>query len=191
LRHTEVEHVRLVEIDALVVEACRAHFAWTAAALDDPRVELTIGDGVAFVRETSEHFDVVLIDSTDPIGPAAPLFGADFYRDVRRILAEPGIVVAQAETPWYQARAQRALLETLRRRFRRIQLYNYSNLTYPGGLWSFAFASDDLHPVVDLDPTRLQRAGLACRYYNAAVHGAAFSLPEFVLQAVGDLIDRP
>ncbi len=116
LRHPSVEHVRLVEIDQMVVDACREHLPATAACLSDPRVQVTIADGVRFVAETDERYDVVLVDSTDPIGPAAPLFGREFYGNVRDVLTERGIVVSQAENPFYEQAAQRSLLATLRDR---------------------------------------------------------------------------
>ena len=85
LRHRSVERCRLVEIDEMVVNACRRFIPQTASCLDDPRVEVTIADGVEFVATTGETYDVVLVDSTDPIGPAKPLFGSDFYRNVKRL----------------------------------------------------------------------------------------------------------
>ncbi|MFO7654687.1 MAG: polyamine aminopropyltransferase [Candidatus Krumholzibacteriia bacterium] len=189
LRHPSVEHVRLVEIDAMVVDACREHLRLTSAALDDPRVQVTIGDGVAFVRDTADRYDVVLVDSTDPIGPAQPLFGREFYGDVKRVLTRQGIVVSQGENPWYEGAAQRSLMGTLRDVFPQLNLYDYSNLTYPGGLWSFSFASLGLRPVGDLKPERAVAAGLPGRYYNLDIHRAAFALPEFARVAVAEYLD--
>ena len=96
LRHPCVRHCTLVEIDEQVLEACRRHLPVTAAALDDPRVEVRIDDGVAHVARTDERYDLVIVDSSDPIGPAVPLFGSEFYDNVRRVLTERGMVVAQA-----------------------------------------------------------------------------------------------
>jgi spermidine synthase len=180
LRHSSVRHCRLVEIDPLVLEGCREHIPQTAAALGDARVEVTVGDGVEFVAKTDERYDLVIVDSTDPIGPATPLFGPEFYRNVRRVLNDDGIVVSQAESPFYEAEQQRSLLEILAGLFRRVQLYNYVNLTYPGGLWSFSLAcKSDLCPIGDFDPQRVRRSGLEFRWYGPAVHQAAFVLPGF------------
>ena len=178
LQHPSIESVRLVEIDALVVEACREHIPVTAAALDDPRSTVTIADGVEFVARTDERFDLVIVDSTDPIGPATPLFGSRFYADVARVLEPGGLVVSQAESPFYEPERQRSMLKILSGEFERTAIYNYSNLTYPGGLWSFTFAGN-LCPVGDFDVSRVDAAGLDCRYYNKAVHRGAFILPEF------------
>jgi len=180
LRHPGIEYVRLVEIDAAVVEACRRHIPLTAAALDDPRVEVALEDGVAYVARTKERYDLVLVDSTDPIGPAAPLFGGMFYDDVRRLLTDDGVVVSQAESPFYELETQAAFVALLRERFARLAVYNYTNLTYPGGLWSFTFASrGELCPTADFDPRRVAASGIDFRYYSAAVHLAAFALPRF------------
>jgi spermidine synthase len=196
LRHPSVTHCKLVEIDENVVEACRRHIPQTAAALDDPRVEITIADGVSYAARTAERFDLIVVDSSDPEGPAVPLFGAEFYGDVHRVLTDRGVVVSQAESPFYESSAQASLVRVLSERFRRVRIYNYSNLTYPGGLWSFSFAAKgDLCPVGDFDPRRVERAGLSFHYYNAAVHRAAFALPSFQLEQLGSLLtplkDRP
>jgi spermidine synthase len=189
LRHPAVEQIRLVEIDPKVVEGCRAHIRQTAAALEDPRVELSIGDGVAHVATTRERYDLVLVDSTDPIGPAEPLFGSEFYANVKRVLSDDGVVVSQAESPFYEAEAQAALLQVLQPLFTRVQLYNYSNLTYPGGLWSFSFAAKgDLCPVGDFDPARVEASGLEFQYYGAAVHRAAFVHPAFQARQLAGLV---
>jgi len=189
LRHTGVEYVRLVEIDPKVIEGCREHIPSTSAALDDPRVEVVIEDGVAYVARTEDRYDLVLVDSTDPIGPATPLFGSEFYSNVKRLLTDEGVVVSQAESPFYEPEAQSSLLKVLGGLFARVQLYNYSNLTYPGGLWSFSFAAKgDCCPVGDFDPQRVEASGLSFRYYNADVHRAAFVHPEFQARDLKELI---
>lgn len=189
LRHASVSHCRLVEIDEEVIEACRRHLPQTAAALEDPRVEVSIEDGVSYVAGTAERYDLIIVDSTDPVGPAVPLFGAEFYGNVARILTDEGIVVSQAESPFYEAPAQISLLKVLRGLFNRVRVFNYSNLTYPGGLWSFSFAGkSDLCPVGDFDGERVERSGMSFYYYNAAVHRAAFALPAFQLEQLGDLL---
>lgn len=190
LRHDSIEHVRLVEIDPMVLRGCREHFPFTAPALDDPRVEVTVADGVAFVRDTDERYDLVIVDSTDPIGPATPLFGEAFYRDVARVLADGGLVVSQAESTFYEEARQRSMLTILGGIFRRTRLYNYVNLTYPGGLWSFTIAAKgDLCPLRDFDPERVAASGMEFRYYSADIHRAAFALPAFQRKALRELLD--
>ena len=186
LRHPSVEECVVVEIDSMVVQACRDHIPQTSVSFDDDKVELIIGDGVAYVAETNRTFDVVLVDSTDPIGPAQPLFGEAFYRNVHRALASDGIVVSQGETPWYRQNVQRELSGILHTVFARNHVYNFSNLSYPGGLWSFTFASKGLHPLRDVDANRAQQR--CFHYYNNDVHWAAFALPTFQQRSVNGVV---
>jgi spermidine synthase len=192
LRHPSVTACRLVEIDATVVSACRQHLPQTAAALEDSRVEVSVEDGVAYVARAAERYDVVIVDSGDPAGFAVPLFGDRFYADVERLLTDDGIVVSQCQSPFNDLTAQARLLETLGRCFPRVHIYNYCNLTYPGALWSFTFAGKGpRNPVEDLDPRRVADSGLSCFYYNAAVHRAAFCLPQFQAAALRHLLASP
>ena len=185
LRHPGVERCVLVEIDGLVVEASRKYIPSTAAKLSDRRAAVLIEDGVKFVRETSERFDVVIVDSTEPFGPAKALFGTAFYKDVKRVLTEDGIVVSQAGSPFYEIGTIKNLDSILKRVFPVVDAYLFTNLTYPGGLWAFTYASKGLRPVKDFRPARVKAAKLPLRWYNADVHAAAFALPNFVRKALG------
>jgi spermidine synthase len=188
LRHPGVRACRMVEIDEMVVNACREHIPLTASSLDDPRLDLTIGDGVKFVEETDERFDVVLVDSTDPVGPAQPLFGEPFYRNVLRVLNPDGVVVSQGESPFYEAETQRSMLRILHTVFDHTHIYNFPNLTYPGGFWSFTFASRGLCPLDDFDLARVAASGIHFRYYTEGIHRAAFALPAFMKDEVQDYL---
>jgi spermidine synthase len=187
LRHKNVEQVVMVEIDSMVVDACREFIPQTASALNDPRLELIIGDGVQYVKGQHKPFDVILVDSTDPIGPAQPLFGIDFYRDIYTLLSEDGIVVSQGESPFFHAEVQTSMVKLLASIFPIIRSYNFSNLTYPGGLWSFSFASKKYHPLRDFDAARVAASGLEFDYYNSGIHTGAFSLPSFMLKELGPI----
>lgn len=190
LRHASVEKCTMVEIDAMVVEACRAHIPQTAKDLDHPKMNLIIGDGVEFVKNTLEKFDVIIVDSTDPIGPAQPLFGKEFYQDVYNCLADDGIVVSQGESSWYALDIQQSLLGVLNQVFTHSYLYSFSNLTYPGGLWSFTFATKKYHPTKDFNQQRVLDSGLEFDYYNHQLHSAAFALPSFVKKGLKGLISN-
>ncbi|MCB9397324.1 MAG: polyamine aminopropyltransferase [Acidobacteria bacterium] len=188
LRHKSVQHCTMVEIDGLVIEACRQHLQQTACALDDPRLNLIVGDGVAFVANSQETFDVIIVDSTDPVGMAAPLFGESFYQNVNRILSSDGIVVAQAESPYFHPEQQKAVLSRMANIFARVHLYNYYNLTYPGNTWGFAFATKGLCPIQNLDLRRVEQSGLEMQYYTTAMHRAAFALPAFQQRALAECL---
>jgi len=190
LRHANVEKCVMVEIDKMVVDACIEHIPQTSQVLrGHERLELRIDDGVKYVKESPDKsFDVILIDSTDPIGPATPLFGKDFYSHVHRILADDGIVVAQGESPFHNQDVQQSMLGVMRNFFPKTYIYNFSNLTYPGGLWSFSMASKSLCPVGDFNPKRVLESDLKFEYYSPAGHKAAFAIPEFQKRSLSGLL---
>ena len=184
LKHKSVERCVLVEIDGLVVEASRKYIPLTASKLSDKRAVVRIEDGVKFVRETEERFDVVIVDSTEPFGPAKALFGTAFYKDVNRVLTKDGIVVSQAGSPFYEISTIKNLDRILAKVFPVVGAYLFTNLTYPGGLWAFTYASKGLRPVKDFRPARVKAAKLPLRWYNADVHAGAFALPNFLRSAL-------
>jgi spermidine synthase len=188
LKHSSVEKVHLVEIDEAVVRACRLHIPQTAACLDDERVVVNIEDGVSFTAKSKEKFDVVLVDSTDPIGPATPLFGEDFYSSVYTCLNDEGIVVAQGESAFYEGEMQSKILTILASQFAATYIYNYTNMTYPGSLWSFVVGTKGLCPLRDFDERRFSRLSLNTRYYNPSIHRASFALPEFMRDKFDSLL---
>jgi len=190
LRHKSVEKCVMVEIDEMVVNACKEFIPQTSSSLNDPRLELIIGDGIKYVNETTEKFDVILVDSTDPIGPAEPLFNISFYKDIEKCLSDDGIVVSQGESPFYFDEMQKKLLGIKKEVFPITTLYNFSNLTYPGGLWSFTVGSKKYHPVKDFDQERVTNSGLTFEYYNSGIHQAAFAIPSFMRQNLGEYIQE-
>jgi len=189
LKHPTVERVVLVEIDEAVVEACRTHFPSVRSAFEDPRLEVRFEDGLHYVAECSRSFDVVIVDSTDPVGPGAGLFERPFYENIAALLTQSGILITQAESPFYHRDTQRVMLENQKPFFRRLHLYLYPTLAYPGGLYSFGFASLGPHPLKDLRSASIKDADLYARYYNRQIHAAAFMLPNFVKDSLHGLID--
>ena len=185
LRHPSVESCTLVEIDGLVVEASRRFIPQTAGALSDRRSRVLIADGVRFVAETKENFDVVIVDSTEPFGPAKELFGPAFYKDVKRILTDDGVVASQAGSPFYEISTIKNLFKITKPIFPVVEVCLFNNLTYPGGLWAFTFATKGLHPVRDFVPARVRKAKMRLRWYNADIHAACFALPNFLRAELG------
>ena len=191
IRHPGVEKCVMVEIDEVVVNACVEHIPQTSSMLKDPRIELIIGDGVKYVEEAAkkdEKFDVILVDSTDPIGPAQPLFGHEFYENIFKSLSDDGLVVSQGESPFYQTQMQKKLVQILHETFPIVSLYNFNNMTYPGGLWSFTFGSKKFHPLKDFDSKRVDDSNLEFEYYNKDIHRGAFALPNFQRKEVADFL---
>jgi spermidine synthase len=188
-KHSSLERIVMVEIDEVVVQACRRHLPTLSRSMDDPRLELIFDDGATYVAETDERFDVVIIDSTDPEGPGLGLFAAPFYENVAGVLTASGILITQAESPFYGQAIQRSMFSDQRPFFAKLHVYLYTTLTYPGGLYSFGFASTGLCPLKDFDPARVENSAIVTRYYNPGVHRAAFMLPGFIKEDLGDLLN--
>jgi len=178
LKHP-VEQATMVEIDRAVVEVSRAFLPGIAGgAFDDPRARLLIADGIAFVRETADRFDVILVDSTDPKGPGVALFSEEFFAMCARVLTSGGLVAMQSGSPLYQ----RDLLDGVRRHlsavFPLVIPYWAAVPAYPGTLWSFTMASHGADPRNVDDETVVRRTGgFGLRYYTAVTHRAALVLP--------------
>ncbi|PLX94402.1 MAG: spermidine synthase [Desulfuromonas sp.] len=186
MKHPGVEQAILCEIDGLVIEKSIELLPSMACEIDgsNPRVKLHVDDGLAYIRDHQNEFDVILVDSTDPIGPAVGLFEEDFYRLVHGALKEDGIMVAQSESPFYHADIQKAMYGNLRNVFPIVEMYQAFIPTYPSGLWSFAFASKKYHPVNDFDQQRAANRGFHTRYYNEQLHLGAFMLPTFARENI-------
>jgi len=186
VRHPGVELATLCEIDGLVVDKSVELLPSLASAIDGrhPRVKLHIDDGLAYIRAHQNAFDIILVDSTDPIGPAVGLFEEDFYRLVSGALKEDGIMVAQSESPFYHAEIQKNMYTNLRSVFPIVEMYQAFIPTYPSGLWSFAFASKKYHPIRDFNRERAARRDFHTRYYNEDLHLGAFMLPTFARENI-------
>ncbi len=168
-----------VEIDERVVEAARRFLPTMAQSYDHPSHRLVIGDGVEYVRRRAETYDVVLVDSTDPVGPAEGLFREEFFRDVFHCLSPQGMVAIQTESPLFSSSLVRRVQEDLARVFPVVRLYWGPVVTYPGGVWSYSVGSRGPDPR-HFDPARTR--GLDTRYYCEETHRAAFALPPFLRQ---------
>ncbi len=181
VKYASVEKAILAEIDGEVIEASRRYLPEISSALDHPRVEIIIEDGVEHVRKYREHYDVIIVDSTEPVGPAIALFTREFYQDAYAALRKDGILVAQTESPFFNRDLIRNAYCQLDSIFPLTSLYLASIPTYPSGLWSFVLASKEHDPLkVHLPRHSLEKM----RYYCADVHRGAFALPLFVRELV-------
>ena len=188
VRHPLIEQAVLCEIDGLVIDKALEFLPGMAAAIDGrhPKVKVRVADGLAYIREHLDAFDVILVDSTDPIGPAVGLFEEDFYRLVFAALKADGIMVAQSESPFYHAEIQRNMYRNLRSVFPVVEMYQAFIPTYPSGFWSFAFASKKYHPLKDFDRERAAKRDFHTRYYNEDLHIGAFMLPTFARDNIAE-----
>jgi len=177
VKHPSVDKAVLVEIDERVVEVSKQYLPEISCALDHEKVEVVIDDGIKYVKENKNQFDVVIIDSTDPVGPAEGLFSSDFYRSVYECLREDGIMVAQAESPFFDRKFIREILSNIGSSFPLTRLYTSFVPTYPGGYWGFALGSKKYDPV-EADPARFDK--IDTRFYTPEIHKASFVLPKYV-----------
>lgn len=188
-RYPGIEKIDMVEIDEAVIRLCRRFLPQTAAVFDrEPRLTLTIGDGVDFVAKAADGaYDLLLVDSTDPVGPGEGLFSAAFYQDCYRILSPKGIMINQQEGAfypqdiWEMQRAHKKVSAI----FPVSKLYGFNMPTYASGYWYFGFASKGLDPLQDHHADQWRRLGLKTKYYNADIHRASFALPNYVLDVLG------
>ncbi len=189
VKHPEVEAVTQVEIDAQVIEMCKKYLPnHSAGAFDDPRATIIIDDGVNFVRSTDEQFDVIISDSTDPVGPGEVLFSSPFYEGVKRCLKPGGVFVAQNGVVFMQGDEVTTSAQRLRPLFSDVHFYHAAVPTYVGGAMTFAWATDDAQlrqqPVAVIRE-RFERSGIQTRYYTPEVHVGSFALPRYVLDLMG------
>jgi len=187
-KHASIEHITQVEIDDQVVEMCKEFLPkHSAGAYDDPRVNIVIDDGANFVRTCTEKFDVIISDSTDPIGPGDVLFTSDFYENCKNCLAEDGILVTQNGVAFMQLDEVTTTAKRLKPYFSDQSFYCAAVPTYIGGVMTFAWATDNKTYRTLNDNVIKQRfntAGITCRYYNPAIHAASFALPQYIVNAL-------
>lgn len=184
LRHESVEQVTMVEIDRGVVDMCVRHLpSISNGAFDNPRLDLQIADGAKFVEETDGRWDVIIVDSTDPIGPGEVLFRESFYKACKRCLTDGGILVTQNGVPFVQGSEVTNSFERLSPHFADVWFYTAAVPTYQGGFMAFGWASDNAalrqQPVSEI-AARFAASGLECRYYTPEAHVGAFGLPAFI-----------
>jgi len=189
LRHAQVESATLCEIDRSVIDLCREHFPQVSAgAYDDPRTNVVIADGTKFVAETDERFDVILVDSTDPIGPGAVLFTEAFYTDCKRALTPGGILVTQNGLPFLQGPELKESATYFRDLFADAFAYVATTPSYFGGSMSYGWATDDKtlrHHALEEIKRRYETAGkFPTRYWRPEMQLAAFALPTYIRELV-------
>ena len=180
LRHPEVKRADLVEIDKLVIEKSMEFFPSVSSKLKDPKVNIIIKDGIRYIKEHRNEYDVIIIDSTDPIGPGEGLFKREFYKSVFDSLKEDGIMVAQTESPFVNENLVANIFKNIKAIFPIVKMYTASIPTYPGGYWSFSFGSKKYDPIKDFNQKRAADIQAQLKYYNSDIHKASFALPNFV-----------
>jgi spermidine synthase len=185
LRHPEVKRATQVEIDERVTRLAEKYFPELCVANNDPRATLYFGDGIAWMKNARpESLDIIIIDSTDPVGPAEGLFGKKFYVDCLRALRPGGLLVQQSESPLLHLELITEMHQAMREAgFAQTRLLHFPQIIYPSGWWSASIAQKTAGALAErLDATAIAR--LEAQYYNADTHRAAFALPTFVRKAI-------
>lgn len=181
IRHPSVEKAVLCEIDGKVIEAAKKYLPEISCALDDPRVEVLVADGIKHVKENKNTYDMIIVDSTDPIGPAEGLFGAAFYQDVHDALTDGGIFVAQTESPFFNRDLIPRIFKDVSGIYPIARLFLANVPTYPGGLWSFTMGSKKNDPL-KVNVSDIPQ--METRYYSPEIHRSCFVLPPFVKELI-------
>ncbi len=188
LKHSSVEHVDMVEIDQTVVEASKLYFAGVGD-FENPKLNVLYEDGIAFVKNVKDPYDVIIIDGSDPVGPAEGLFEKDFYQFCLDALNDDGVLTAQTESPWVESYypSMKKVFRALDELFEVSKMYLSYIPLYPAGMWSMACATKGEDPLssevtkrIRSNPELLE----SLNYYNEEVHFGAFALPNFVKKIV-------
>jgi len=181
-RYNSLERVDMVEIDRKVVEICQEFIPQTASKLDDKRVNLYFEDGLKFVKTKKNEYDLIIVDSTDPIGPGVELFTLEFYENCFDALVDDGILVNQHESPYYpkDAKTMQKIHIKIKSVFPIATVYQAHIPTYGSGHWLFGFASKKYNPVKDLNEELWNSLNLETNYYNTDLHKGSFYIPNYV-----------
>lgn len=177
MKHPSVEKAVLVEIDGKVIEYSKKYLPNIAGELDNPRVEVIVNDGYMHILNSKNEYDVIMVDSTEPVGPAAPLFERGFYQGIYESLKEDGLFVAQTDNPWFKADLIQQVNRDVKEIFPIVRVYGANIPTYPSGLWTFTMGSK-VHDPLQVDANRIPE--IDTKYYSPRLHHAAFVLPKFV-----------
>ncbi|CAN7985219.1 unnamed protein product [Ixodes pacificus] len=188
VKHPSVVSVTQCEIDEKVVEVSKKYLPFMAEGFNSPKLELHIGDGLQFIKDTPRKFDVVITDSSDPVGPAVALFQKQYYEGLKRVLKPGGILCSQGESMWFDLKLIREMVEMCRGLFAVVDYASIYTPTYPSGQIGFLLCSSspdtDFHQPIHKF-TEQQLKDMKVRYYSPEVHQAALALPRFVKQVRG------
>ncbi|NIM11823.1 MAG: polyamine aminopropyltransferase [Candidatus Aminicenantes bacterium] len=177
LKHKQVQTAHLCEIDGDVIRLCKKYLPNLSFSFADPKAEIFREDGAQFIKKKKNFYHVIIVDSSDPIGPAEVLFKEQFYRDMFAALTGDGIVVTQSESFLFHKDIIKDIA-SFSRKIYPIYFYYYTMVpTYPSGVIGFSFCSKKYHPINDFKPEKVD-ALEGLKYYSKDMHKAAFVLPQ-------------
>ncbi|WP_027365444.1 polyamine aminopropyltransferase [Desulfotruncus alcoholivorax] len=181
VKHKDIEKIVHVEIDQMVIDVAKEFFPELSSGFSDPRVEIIVDDGIKHVKEHKNTYDVIMVDSPDPIGPAVGLYGDDFYRNVAGALKEDGLLVAQTESPFFNRDLISRVNATMKSIFPIVRMFLGIVPTYPGGAWTFTVGSKKYDPL-EVDTDKLPN--LNTKWYSPEMHRSVFVLPPFFRELI-------
>lgn len=182
-KYKSIETIDLVEADKDVVLLSKKHLPFVSSKLKDKRVSVWFEEGLRFVRGKKNEYDLIIVDSPDPYGPAEGFFTREFYGTCYKALRDDGILINQHESPFYDehCKSVRDAHRHITLEFPISTVYQAHIPSYPSGHWLFGFASKKWNPIGNLDEARWNKLRINTRYYNTALHRGAFALPNYVL----------
>lgn len=178
LKHKTVKKCTLIDIDERVIECSKKYLPFAGASFSDERADVRCMDAMKYIRETSERYDVVIIDSTDPVDFAAGLFQSGFYHDVKRVMNSEAMMSELTESPFTDEDIMLQAIREMRKVFPIVRMYWGVVPTYPSGMWTYGLASmrdDPSQPLRDIKPSR---------WYTREIHRASFTLPPFLEEMI-------
>jgi spermidine synthase len=178
-KYNSVEQIDLVEIDQKVVEVCQKYLPEVSGNLSDPRVRFIYEDGVKFVRNGNLKYDLIIVDSSDPIGPAKVLFEKSFYQSLYNLLRKDGLMVCQSQSPIFHSEIMKQTFNRINDIFPKTEMFTAIVPTYPGGLWSFTIGSKQY---INPDPAKVRQIDTC--YVNERIIKHIFSLPKFMTKQI-------
>lgn len=190
--YPEIEQIDVVEPDEMLVDVCREYFPEFASGLDEERVRVFHQDGLRFLRNCDQEYDIIINDATDPFGHTEGLFTKEFYGNSFRVLKEDGIMIYQHGSPFYDEdeSAFRSMHRKVNQSFPISRVFQAHIPTAPSGYWCFGFASKKYHPIDDFNKEGWKARNLNTDYYSANLHLGAFSLPKYVEDILEEEEDR-
>lgn len=186
-RHPDIEQIDLVEIDERVIEVSKKYFPECTVGLADPRVNVLAKDGLAYIKEKSNFYDIIIIDSTDPEDFASGLFTEEFYSDVSNALTDEGIMMNQTENPFYDEFGIKKIYQNMQRSFPIVQSFSAPMSIYPGVFWTFGFSSKK-YKATDINPEKrvhMDDLSRKLKWYNMNWHRGAFQMSNFHKRMTG------
>ncbi|MBA4548737.1 polyamine aminopropyltransferase [Thermoactinomyces intermedius] len=173
-KYENVKEIDMVEIDELVVDACKKYLPAVSGNLSDPRVNFIFNDGIKHVENIRDHYDVIIVDSSDPVGPARALFEKSFYENIHRALKEDGLMVCQSQSPLFHRSVMNQTIRHIRDLYPAVKVYTATVPTYPGGFWSFTLGSKNY------DQVYVDRFEKDTKYVNHSILTTCFDVPAFL-----------